>query len=278
MSDGRPTQFITIDGLRIRYATSTKATGRPILLTCPWPESIAAFHALWPTLADVAPLVAIDLPGFGRSEGRPDVMTPQAMGNFLIKVVSTFARDLSRARPHVIGPDIGTSAVLSAAAADKDLFSSLIVGAGAMDVTGTGGALQAIIEAPDTSAFEGADGGEMVVRSVRGLLTNPTEGELRDYRESYAGDRFVKSMAYVRSYPTALPPLRDKLPSIQTPVLVIYGSHDPLVSPQHAEILGRSLPHVRVTPLDCGHFAWEEKADEYAAAVRSWIDGGYQAV
>jgi pimeloyl-ACP methyl ester carboxylesterase len=205
-------------------------------------------------------------------------MTPQSMGDFLIKVVSAFARELSMQRPHAIGPDIGTSAMLCAAAKDKEIFSSLIVGAGAMDEKHTAGALQAIIEAPDTSAFEGADGGETVVNSVGGLLKNPSEEELQDYRESYAGDRFVKSMAYVRSYPKTLPPLREKLPSIETPVLVIYGSRDPLVPPENAEILGRSLPHVRVNPLDCGHFAWEEKADEYAAAVRSWIEGGYQAV
>lgn len=278
MSDGLQPQFVMIDGLRIRYATSTKTAGRPILLTCPWPESIAAFYALWPKLADVAPLVAIDLPGFGRSEGRPDVMTPQSMGDFLIKVVSTFVRELSMKRPHAMGPDIGTSAMLCAAATDKDIFSSLIVGAGAMDEKRTGGALRTIIEAPDTSVFEGADGGETVVHNVRGLLKNPTEEELQDYRESYAGDRFVKSMAYVRSYPKTLPPLRDKLPSIQTPVMVIYGSHDPLVPPEHAGILGHSLPHVRVKPLDCGHFAWEDKADEYAMAVRSWVEGGYQAV
>ncbi|HEV2038313.1 MAG TPA: alpha/beta hydrolase [Candidatus Eremiobacteraceae bacterium] len=270
-------QFVTIDDLRIRYATSTKVAGRPILLTCPWPESIAAFYAIWPKLADVAPLVAIDLPGFGRSEGRPDVMTPQSMGDFLIKVVSTFS-ELSMQRPHAIGPDVGTSTMLCAAAKDKEIFSSLIVGAGAMHEKYTDGALKAIIEAPDTSPFEGADGGETVVTSVRGLLKNATEEELQDYRESYAGDRFVKSMAYVRSYPKTLPPLRAKLPSIQTPVLVIYGSHDPLVPAENAEILGRSLPHVRVNPLDAGHFAWEDKADEYAAAVRSWIEGGYQAV
>jgi len=269
-------QFVSIDGLRIRYATSTIGGGRPILLTCPWPESISAFYAIWPKLADIAPLVAIDLPGFGRSEGRPEVMTPQSMGDFLIKVVSTFP-ELSTRRPHAIGPDVGTSAMLCAAATNKEIFSSLIVGGGAMDEKYTDGALKAIIEAPDTSAFEGADGGETVVSSVRGLLKNATEEELHDYRESYAGDRFIKSMAYVRSYPKTLPPLRDKLASIQTPVLVIYGSHDPLVPPENADILGRSLPHVRFNPLDAGHFAWEEKADEYAAAVRSWIEGGYKA-
>ncbi len=168
--------------------------------------------------------------------------------------------------------------MLCAAATDKGIFSSLVIGAGAMDEKYTSGALKAIIEAPDTSPFEGADGGDTVVESVRGLLKNPTVEELQDYRESYAGDRFVKSMAYVRSYPKTLPPLREKLRSIQTPVLVIYGSNDPLVPPENAAVLEQSLPHVRVNPLDAGHFAWEEKADEYAAAVRTWVEGGYQGV
>jgi hypothetical protein len=74
--------------------------------------------------------------------------------------------------------------MLSAAGMDKDIFSSLIIGAGAMDEKPTGGALQAIIEAPDTSAFEGVDGGETVVHNVRGLLKNPTEEELQDYRKA----------------------------------------------------------------------------------------------
>jgi len=27
--------------------------------------------------------------------------------------------------------------------------------------------------------------------------------------------------------------------------------------------------------IDTGHFAWEDGADEYAALVTSWWDGGY---
>jgi hypothetical protein len=38
---------------------------------------------MWDTLAPHARLVAIDLPGFGQSEGREDLRSPRAMGRFL---------------------------------------------------------------------------------------------------------------------------------------------------------------------------------------------------
>lgn len=265
-------QYVVIDGLRVRYATGGRATGRPTILTSPWPESIIAFSAIWDTVGDAAPLLAVDLPGFGKSDGRPDIMNPRAMGSFLVGLVKEFSLD----RPHAVCPDVGTAAILYAAANRDRTFTSLTVGGGAMDERLVAGTLKQMIEAPDTKAFEGLDGGDIVATAVRQLReTPPSEDELRDYRESYAGDRFVKSMAYVRTYAESLPPLRALLGTVETPVQVLYGRRDPLVPPEHGELLGRSLPHVRVVPLDAGHFAWEDAATEYGAAIRSWIDGGY---
>ena len=268
-------RYVTVDGLRVRYATGGIQTGRPVLLTSPWPESLVAFAQIWDALGEAAPLVAVDLPGFGQSDGRPDVMSPRAMGRFLI----TLAKQLALDAPHAVCPDVGTSAILQAAAEQPRAFTSLVVGGGAMDETLLTGSLKDIVEAPDTKAFEGTDGGEAVAGAVKALRETPTtDGEIEDYRVSYAGDRFVKSMAYVRTYPTSLPPLRALLPTIETPVLVLYGRRDPLVPPEHGELLGRVLPHVRVVSLDAGHFAWQDRAAEYGAAVRRWIDGGYRDV
>jgi pimeloyl-ACP methyl ester carboxylesterase len=268
-------RYVTVDGLRIRFATGGRETGRPVVLTSPWPESLVAFAQIWDTLGEAAPLVAVDLPGFGQSEGRADVMSPRAMGRFLITFVKQFGLDA----PHAVCPDIGTAAILQAAAEEPGAFTSLVVGSGATDESLLDGTLKAIVEAPDTKAFEGVDGGEGVASSVKALRETPTtEWEIEDYRRSYAGDRFVKSMAYVRTYPTSLPALRALLPTIETPVLVVYGRRDPMVPPEHGELLGRVLPHVRVVSLDAGHFAWQDRAAEYGAAVRRWIDGGYRDV
>ncbi len=37
-----------VDGLRIRIARSGRANGSAILFTSPWPESIYAFHRVFP--------------------------------------------------------------------------------------------------------------------------------------------------------------------------------------------------------------------------------------
>ena len=65
-------RFRTIDGLAIRFAESERRDGQEdALLLSPWPESLYAFEPIWSRLAETTHLVAIDLPGFGRSEGRP---------------------------------------------------------------------------------------------------------------------------------------------------------------------------------------------------------------
>src|SRR5262245_42899772 len=104
-------QFRTIDGLSIRFA-ETEPRADHVLLLSPWPESIYAYEAIWARLADRAHLVAVDLPGFGRSEGREALMSPRAMGEFIVRLADEFGLE----NPHVVGPDVGTAAGLFAAA------------------------------------------------------------------------------------------------------------------------------------------------------------------
>ncbi len=78
-------RFRTVDGPRIRYADSGASREPTVLLTSPWPESLYAFAPMWATLAEHARLFAIDLPGFGASERRDDLMSPRAMGGFLAR-------------------------------------------------------------------------------------------------------------------------------------------------------------------------------------------------
>src|ERR1700746_1289049 len=106
-------QFRTIDGLRIRCADTGRSKEPRLLLTSPWPESIYAFAPMWATLAEHARLFAVDLPGFGRSERRGDLMSPRAMGEFLVTLIT----EAQLGTPHIVAPDVGTSAALFAAAA-----------------------------------------------------------------------------------------------------------------------------------------------------------------
>ena len=117
---------LTVDGLKIRYAAQPKGAAPAVVLCSPWPESIYAFLPLWQGLARDFSLVAVDLLGFGQSDGRPDLMSPHAMGDFIVRIVEAF--DL--AQPHAIGPDVGTPALLVAAARHPGVFRSILVGGG----------------------------------------------------------------------------------------------------------------------------------------------------
>ena len=79
-------QFRTIDGLSIRFAESEDRADHALLLN-PWPESLFAFEPMWARLAEHARLVAVDLPGFGHSERRDDLLSPRAMGEFVIRLI-----------------------------------------------------------------------------------------------------------------------------------------------------------------------------------------------
>jgi pimeloyl-ACP methyl ester carboxylesterase len=263
-------QFQTVDGVRIRYAESDGPAERTLLLTSPWPESVYAFAPMWTSLAEHARLFAIDLPGFGASERREDLLSPRAMGEFLAKLVA----EADLGRPHIVGPDVGTSAALFAAAAHPERIASVIVGTGGTAIPlKLGEPLKSWVLDPDLDKYR-----EMDPRAIVGVAVDTIAGgvpdEVRaDYLDCYNGDRFVESMRYVRRYPEELPELAELLPQIETPVTIINGRHDSVVPLANAEFLDERLPHSRLVVIDAGHFVWEEAPAEYASAILDSLNG-----
>ncbi len=265
--------FRTIDGVSVRFAESEPRDVDALLLS-PWPESVFAYEASWSWLADKTHLVAIDLPGFGRSEQPRDLMSPRAMGEFLVRVADAFGLE----KPHVVGPDVGTSAALFAAATHPDRFLSLSVGTGATVVPiQVGEPLREWVFAPDLEPYRRIDGRLVVERALTTLERYKlTDAARQDYLASYAGERFAESMRYVQSYPVELEALRDVLREIQTPVQIISGLKDRVVPLVNAEYLHQRLPHSELRVIDAVHFVWEDGADEYATLVNGWWAGGFR--
>jgi pimeloyl-ACP methyl ester carboxylesterase len=263
---------VRIADLEIRVARIDASAGVPILLTGPWPESIYAFRDILPHLAALGPLIAVDLPGFGQSEGRADLMAPEAMGAFIIRL----AQELHLGRMHAIGPDVGTLALLFAAARNPDLFESLVVGGGAAKVELAGGALKNIIEAPD-GALDNSEGGDIAVQAVlRHAATPPPKAVLDDYRVSSAGRRFAQAAQFVRAYPRELPKLHTLLPAIATPALVLAAKNDAIVPPANGAFLAEQLPNSKFVVLEGGHLVWEDDPGAYAREISDWIRGAYR--
>lgn len=269
------TQVRTVDGLAVRCAESEDRDEDALLLS-PWPESLFAFRPMWSRLSESARLVAVDLPGFGHSEHREELMSPRAMGEFLVHVADAFGL----AHPHVVGPDVGTGAALFAAALYPGRFRSLVVGSGGAAVPlQLGGPLREWVEDPDIEKYRTADARKIVAAALATLEHYEIPDDItEDYLSSYAGGRFFRSMAYVRAYPTDLPALAALLPGLTTPVQHIAGGHDRAVPPANSVYLHERLPHSKLDILDAGHFTWEDASDAYAELVTDWWGGGYRSV
>ncbi|MFZ0048734.1 MAG: alpha/beta hydrolase [Streptosporangiaceae bacterium] len=263
------TQTARVDGLKVRYADSGEADGPVILCTSPWPESLFAFRHVWPVLSQAARLIAVDLPGFGHSEGRAEVLTPSAMAVFL----GGFIGELSLGPIHLVAPDVGESAALFLAARQPDFIRSLVTGGGAAAYPlEVGGTLAEIIAAPGTEVFEQQDVRATIGATVEPVAPRDLEPDIwTDYVSAYEDGRFAESTRYVRSYPEQLRLLRDLLPGIDVPVHVFAAAGDPLVPVSNGSYLADRIPGSVLTILAAGHFAWEEIPDQFAALVADWV-------
>ena len=270
------TYFRVCDGVRVRFADTKAVSDVTVLLLAPWPESLWAFRRVWSRVAAVARVVAIDLPGFGHSDGRPELIAPDNSGVFLARLIDEW--DLGA--PHVVGPDIGTAAALFLAAKAQERVTSLTIGGGAVRFPiEAGGALKDIIEAPSLDVVRALDARTNIGYAVESCASSTTEPEVHeDYVSAYDLGRFAESARFVRHYPEQNPILRDLLPSITTPTQILAGRHDDLVPWSNNEYLDELLPNSEIHPLDAGHFAWEEASEEYGRLIADWISGGYRLV
>jgi pimeloyl-ACP methyl ester carboxylesterase len=264
-------RFRFIGGLTVRFAAS-EDHGDHALLLSPWPESLLAFEPVWWPLAKHTHVVAVDLPGFGHSQRRDSLLSPRAMGEFIIAAADAFGLD----HPHIVAPGTGTAAALFAAALHPGRLRSLVAGSGAAAVPlQLGGMIKEIIEAPDLDGFRRGDPRQLVNAALSGITRYPLPEAVRDdYLASYQGDRFAESLRYLRCYPAELPVLASLLPRIHTPVQIIAGAGDTEVPPVNAAFLHERLPHSKLDVIDAGHFTWEDAATEYAALVTCWWRGG----
>jgi pimeloyl-ACP methyl ester carboxylesterase len=267
-----PVRFRTVDGVRIRYADSGGSREPAVVLTSPWPESVYAFAPVWASLAEHARLFAVDLPGFGASERRDDLLSPQAMGGFLAQLIAEAGLGV----PHIVAPDVGTAAALFAAAAHPERFTSVTVGTGGAAVPiQLGEPLASWVLDPDFDKYRTMDP-HVIVNTAMDTIEGRISDDVRaDYLACYEGDRFAESMRYVRRYPEELPVLAGLLPQITLPVTIINGRHDRVVPLANAEFLDQRLPTSRVVIIDGGHFIWEEEPAKYAAAVLDSITSNW---
>ena len=121
-----PTEIRTIAGRNIRLAEAGPADAPLVVLLSPFPESILSYTGCWEALTEKCRVIAIDLPGFGASEGDRKDMSPSAQGAHLAAIFD----ELDLQNIHLFAPDVGMAAALAYVLNHKHRVTSLAVGHG----------------------------------------------------------------------------------------------------------------------------------------------------
>ena len=271
-------EFATIEGKKLRYASGGLAGGSTVLMLSPLPQSILCFDRIWPTLAEHFRLVALDLPGFGRSEGGYEVMTFEAQS----RVLDGFVRAMDLHDLHVIGPDVGMPVALHYVIHRQHQAKSLIIGDGPCVLPTANGSIinKAVNSAFWRMVFRVAGAGAFVEGGNRLAYVNyrPSNEEVADYVASYTG-RIGPVTEWFKKYPENLATIDPHLAEVDLPIKIFWGDLDQFLLVDTAQRLHDRLKRSELQIFErCGHFSYQDRREDFAKMVIDWVSGGYSRI
>lgn len=299
---GSTETFIDLDGGRIRVlrsdtqpavpSTATdaaavecdqRATRPPVLLIHGGgtDNSAISWYEVFAALGPEREVVAVDLPGFGRTTGIGPVGGPAELADFVARV----ARRLAMPPAVVMGVSMGGDVALNLALRHPDLVEALVlIAPGGLIPVLRNRAIQLsawlAAQLPDMLLVPLARVANRYVKTViRAMVKDP------DILPREVVDEFVREarrpgagMAYGRYNQASIGPgsMRNNLlpvvSRVDVPTLFFHGQDDPLVSPEGSRLASELMPNaVLVLVPDCGHWAQLEARDRFLTEVRGFL-------
>ncbi|MGH7022927.1 MAG: alpha/beta fold hydrolase [Caulobacteraceae bacterium] len=272
-----------VDGIGVFYREAGPKDAPTIVLLHGYPSSSRMFDTLIPLFASRHHLIAPDYPGFGQS----DAPAPSHYAYTFDHLAETTGRLLNQ-----LGidqcvfylQDYGAPVGFRIMLARPERVRALIIQNANAYREGLGAKWADIADywadpaahPEQVDAFTSLEGARQ--RHIAGS-PDPERYNPDAWTDEYAflsrpGQREIQaSLLYdyqtnVSAYPRWQAWLRDHQP----PTLVVWGRYDPSFIAAGAEAFRRDLPEAEVHLVDAGHFALDERADEIAGRVITFLD------
>jgi len=268
----RTVRDVLARGVRLRLVES--GDGPPLLFL----HGLYLDHGTWDDvteeLADFH-CVAPDLPGFGESEKPPASRFPYGIESFVDSIVDLYAA-LGLGPVSVVGHGLGGALGIVLAARHRELVSKLVL-------------VDALCHEPPS----GVQARLAALPLVGGLVLRQLWGK-RAFRAHFRSaflapgsgvaeqriDRYYELYNTPAARGSALATLRSMADTravvaqttrIETPTLVVWGSHDRAHPPSLGQRLAREIRDCGFELLDAGHLPQEERPVELAGVIRRFL-------
>ncbi|MCA1536705.1 alpha/beta fold hydrolase [Bradyrhizobium sp. NBAIM03] len=274
----------TIDGVKMFYREAGPGDGPVVLLLHGFPTSSHMFRNLIPLLADRYHVVAPDYPGFGESDAPDHTKFAYTFGHFA-DMVDTLMQQLGTHKYAMYVMDYGAPVGYRLALKHPDRVSALIVQNGNAYEEGLRDfwnpiktywgdnseknreALAGLVKL-ETTKFQYTDGVKDLTRISPDNWVHDQAGLDRPGNKDIQLDLFKDYGTNVPLYPKFQAYFRERKP----PTLIVWGKNDKIFPEEGAHPYLRDLPKAEMHILDTGHFALEDKLDEMAPLIRSFLD------
>lgn len=260
--------YVEIDGIRVRHVRRGDfGAGRPpVLFVHGYGGDLDGWLFNLDAAAEHSPVVALDLPGHGRSDAKLPGVTIEALAGFVLR----FLDALGIGAVHAVGHSMGGAIVAQMAAAAPQRVASvtLVNPAGLGDEINTG----------YTEGFVAAQTKRELKPVLEQLFADPglvsrqmIDDVLKYKRLDGVEPLLAELGAALFAGGRQQAQLGAALAASGRPVLVLWGRDDRVIPAAHAE---RAPKGATVKVLDgAGHMSMMEKANEVNAALRAHVSG-----
>jgi len=259
---------LQLDDLRIAYVQA--GHGPPLVLLHGGLDDSRSWRRQIDGLADEFTVLAWDAPGCGRSSDVPESWRMPDYADAL----ASWLHSIGIEHPHVLGLSWGSSVALELYRRHPQIPRSLILAsayagwAGSLPPEEVAARLESVLAAADLPREE-------LLKGLPGVFSSRASADLRqELIAIWADNAGSRNPGGYRAmaHSMAEADLRDVLPRIQVPTLLLYGELDERSPLKIANELHARIPSSRLVVIEgVGHLSNVEAPDEFNAHVRQFI-------
>ncbi|MEY2687966.1 MAG: Dihydrolipoyllysine-residue acetyltransferase component of acetoin cleaving system [Pseudomonadota bacterium] len=256
--------WTSVNGIKVRHARRGPESGVPVLFIHGFGGDLGNWLFNLDAIAEVAPVIALDLPGHGQSDPRLPGATLAELAGF----VADFLDAIEVPRVHVVGHSMG-GAIAARLALDQPMrvASLTLVNSAGLGPEINTGYIDGFVASASRRELK------PVVEQLfadPSLVTRQLVDELLRYKRLDGVPELLGRLArtlFAGGRQTELPAL--ELDGRGVPVAVVWGASDRIIPASHAR---NAPPGAKVAVLaGAGHMAMMEKASDFNALLRGHI-------
>jgi pimeloyl-ACP methyl ester carboxylesterase len=235
-----------------------RGTGPAVIVLHGWGGRIESMAPVLTCLEDVR-TVALDLPGFGRSPLPPETWGTSSYAEFVREAMDRLGID----KAHFVGHSYGAKTALFLAATQPRSVGRLVL----VSSSGLRSAPSAKTRAKRAVSKAGRLAGRM----------GPPGQKLRRALYSRIASQDYQDAGALR--PTLVKvvneDLKDLLPRIEAPTLLVWGTKDDSVPQAHARMMEKLIPDAGLVLFEgAGHFPYLDQPDRFCRIIRNFLAPG----